>query len=59
MHDYGAASQVGAPAYGIASAIGGVLSLGGGLPIMNGTECVGGIGTSSGTPEDGREVAQV
>ncbi len=58
-HDYGAASQPGAPAYGIASAIGGrLMVVGGGLPVMVGTECVGGIGVSSGTPDQDRDVAQ-
>lgn len=58
-HEYGAASQPGSPAYGIASAIGGrLMVVGGGLPVMIGGGCVGGIGVSSGTPDQDREVAQ-
>ena len=58
-HDYGAASQPGAPAYGIASAIGGrLMVVGGGLPVIVNVEVVGGIGVSSGTPDQDRAVAQ-
>lgn len=58
-HEYGAASQPGAPAYGIFAAIGGRLSVvGGGLPVMHDGHCVGGIGCSSGTPAQDQEVAQ-
>ncbi|SNT27936.1 GlcG/HbpS family heme-binding protein [Tropicimonas sediminicola] len=58
-HEYGAASQPGAPAYGIASAIGGrLMVVGGGLPVMDGGDVVGGIGVSSGTPAQDMEVAQ-
>ncbi|WP_376874996.1 heme-binding protein [Albirhodobacter sp. R86504] len=58
-HEYGAASQPGAPAYGIASAIGGrLMVVGGGLPVMVDGACVGGIGVSSGTPLQDQEVAQ-
>ncbi|MFZ7091239.1 GlcG/HbpS family heme-binding protein [Primorskyibacter sp. 2E233] len=58
-HDYGAASQPGAPAYGIASAIGGrLMVVGGGLPVVAHGEVVGGIGVSSGTPDQDRAVAQ-
>ena len=58
-HDYGAASQPGAPAYGIASAIGGrLMVVGGGLPVIVDGEVVGGIGVSSGTPDQDRDVAQ-
>jgi len=45
-HEYGEVSQPGKPVYGIASAIGGRLMV------------VGGIGVSSGTPAQDREVAQ-
>ena len=42
-HDYGTASQPGAPAYGIASAIGGrLMVVGGGLPVLWNGEVVGG-----------------
>lgn len=58
-HEYGEASQPGKPAYGISSAIGGrLMVVGGGLPVMIGGDCVGGIGVSSGTPDQDREVAQ-
>lgn len=58
-HEYGTASQPGAPAYGIASAIGGrLMVVGGGLPVIVGVDIVGGIGISSGTPDQDRAVAQ-
>ena len=58
-HEYGEASQPGAPAYGIASAIGGrLMVVGGGLPVMLDGACIGGIGVSSGSPVQDMEVAQ-
>ena len=58
-HEYGAASQPGAPAYGINSAIGGRLSVvAGGLPVIVKGSVVGGIGVSSGTPAQDLDVAQ-
>ncbi len=58
-HDYGSASQPGSPAYGINSAIGGrLMVVGGGLPVSFDGEVVGGIGISSGTPAQDREVAE-
>lgn len=58
-HEYGEISQPGAPAYGIGSAIGGrLMVVGGGLPITVDGEVVGGIGVSSGTPAQDRDVAQ-
>lgn len=58
-HEYGAASQPGAPAYGINAAIGGrLMVVGGGLPVMHEGEVVGGIGVSSGTPAQDQAVAQ-
>lgn len=58
-HDYGEVSQPGKPAYGIASTIGGrLVVVGGGLPVIHNGEVVGGIGVSSGTPDQDREVAQ-
>jgi uncharacterized protein GlcG (DUF336 family) len=58
-HEYGKASQPGAPAYGIASAIGGrLMVVGGGLPVIVKGEVVGGIGVSSGSPDQDQSVAQ-
>lgn len=58
-HEYGTASQPGAPAYGINSAIGGRLMIvGGGLPVIVSGEVVGAVGVSSGTPDQDRDVAQ-
>ncbi|UXU76482.1 MULTISPECIES: GlcG/HbpS family heme-binding protein [unclassified Paracoccus (in: a-proteobacteria)] len=58
-HEYGAASQPGAPAYGIASAIGGrLMVVGGGLVVEHDGKAVGGIGVSSGTPAQDQAVAQ-
>lgn len=58
-HDYGTASQPGAPAYGINSAIGGrLMVVGGGLPVIVDGQVVGGIGVSSGTPAQDQDVAQ-
>lgn len=58
-HEYGTSSQPGAPAYGIASAIGGrLMVVGGGLPVLWNGEVVGGIGVSSGTPAQDQAVAQ-
>lgn len=58
-HEYGIASQPGAPAYGIGSAIGGrLMVVGGGYPILVDGQVVGGIGVSSGTPDQDMAVAQ-
>lgn len=58
-HDYGNASQPGAPAYGINSAIGGrLMVVAGGLPLVWEGEVVGAIGVSSGTPSQDQAVAQ-
>lgn len=58
-HEYGSASQPGAPAYGIASAIGGrLMVVAGGLPVIIEGAVVGAIGVSSGTPQQDLEVAQ-
>ncbi|AVH44978.1 GlcG/HbpS family heme-binding protein [Agrobacterium tumefaciens] len=56
---YGAASQPGQPAYGINSAIGGrLMVVAGGIPVVVDGEVVGGIGISSGTPEQDHACAQ-
>jgi uncharacterized protein GlcG (DUF336 family) len=58
-HEYGAASQPGAPAYGINSAIAGrLMVVGGGLPVVVDGAVVGGIGVSSGTPQQDRDCAE-
>lgn len=58
-HDYGTASQPGAPAYGINSAIGGrLMVVGGGMPVLVDGEVVAGIGLSSGTPQQDRDCAE-
>ncbi len=58
-HDYGQASQPGAAAYGINSAIGGrLMVVAGGLPLLVNGAVVGGIGISSGTPAQDQAVAQ-
>lgn len=58
-HEYGAASQPGAPAYGINSAINGrLIVVAGGLPVLHKGEVVGGIGISSGTPAEDLAVAE-
>lgn len=58
-HDYGVSSQPGKPAYGINSAIGGrLMVVGGGLPVIIDGEVVGGIGISSGTPDQDLACAQ-
>ena len=58
-HDYGSASQPGGAAWGIGSAIGGrLMVVAGGIPITGQGEVVGGIGISSGTPPQDRDVAE-
>ncbi|MGB3833605.1 MAG: heme-binding protein [Mesorhizobium sp.] len=58
-HEYGSASQPGAPAFGINSAIGGrLIVVGGGLPVVIDGAVVGGIGISSGTPDQDRDCAE-
>ncbi|MBR9765417.1 MAG: heme-binding protein [Rhodobacteraceae bacterium] len=56
--EYGAASQPGGPAWGIGSAISGrLMVVAGGLPVVRDGEVLGGIGVSSGSPAQDREVA--
>ncbi len=58
-HDYNAACQPGNLAFGIHTAIGGRLSVvGGGLPVIVDGEVVGGIGLSSGTPQQDMDCGQ-
>ncbi|SMX43653.1 GlcG/HbpS family heme-binding protein [Actibacterium lipolyticum] len=58
-HILGEANQPGKPAHGIASALGGrMVVVGGGLPVFDAGDVVGGIGVSSGTPAQDLEVAQ-
>ena len=52
------ANQPGNPTHGLASALGGrMLVLSGGLPIILDGDVIGGIGVSSGSPEQDLEVA--
>ena len=58
-HEYNAANTPGNLAFGIHTEHGGrVSSVGGGLPVIVEGECVGGIGASSGTPQQDMEVSQ-
>ncbi len=58
-HDYNAACIPGNLAFGIHTEVGGRIStVGGGLPVFVDDECVGGIGISSGSPQQDIECAQ-
>jgi len=58
-HEYAAVAGPGGPAFGIhASNQGRFMIVGGGLPIFIKGVIAGGVGCSSGTPEQDREVAQ-
>ncbi len=58
-HDYNAACVPGNLAFGIHTALGGRLCVvGGGLPVYVDGEVVGGIGLSSGTPQQDMQCAQ-
>ena len=58
-HEYNAACQPGNLVFGIHTAIGGRLCVvGGGLPVTVDGEVVGGIGLSSGSPQQDMECAQ-
>lgn len=58
-HVLGEVSQPGQPAYGLSSALGGrMVVLGGGVPVMLGSEVLGGIGISGGSPAQDLEVAE-
>ena len=56
-HEYNAACVPGSLVFGIHTTPG-MSIVGGGLPVMVDGACVGGIGISSGTPEQDMEVAQ-
>ena len=58
-HEYAAVAGAGGPAFGIhASNQGRFMIVGGGLPIFVKGMIAGGVGCSSGSPEQDREVAQ-
>ena len=58
-HEYNEACQPGNLVFGIHTAIGGrICVVGGGLPVIVNDEVVGGIGLSSGTPQQDMECAQ-
>ncbi|MEP0519622.1 MAG: heme-binding protein [Hyphomicrobiales bacterium] len=58
-HVLGEVNQPGKPAHGISSALGGrMVVVAGGLPVLSDGEVVGGIGVSSGSPEQDLKVAE-
>jgi uncharacterized protein GlcG (DUF336 family) len=58
-HEYAAVAGAGGPAFGIhASNQGRFMIVGGGLPVFVDGKIAGGVGCSSGSPEQDREVAQ-
>lgn len=58
-HAYNEVNVPGNLTFGIHTEVGGRIStVGGGFPVMIDGECVGGIGASSGTPQQDMEVAQ-
>ena len=58
-HEYNAANVPGNLAFGIHTESGGRIStVGGGLPVFIEDQCVGGIGASSGSPQQDMEVSQ-
>ncbi|MEP3347250.1 MAG: heme-binding protein [Litoreibacter sp.] len=58
-HVLGEVSHPGEPAYGLSSTLGGrMVVVAGGLPVLFNGEVVGGIGVSSGSPAQDREVAE-
>lgn len=58
-HEYNAANVPGSLAFGIHTEAGGrISSVGGGLPVIVDGEVVGGIGLSSGTPQQDMDCAQ-
>ena len=58
-HDYNAANKPGSLSFGIDTECGGRIStVGGGVPVNVDGEFVGGVGVSSGAPEEDMDVAQ-
>ncbi|MBD3655965.1 MULTISPECIES: GlcG/HbpS family heme-binding protein [Marinobacter] len=58
-HDYNAVNVPGSLAFGIHTEVGGrVSSVGGGMPVVVDGDVVGGIGLSSGTPQQDMDCAQ-
>lgn len=58
-HEYNAVNTPGSLAFGIHTECGGRIStVGGGLPVVVNSEFVGGIGVSSGTPQQDMDCAQ-
>ncbi|MDD9889094.1 MAG: heme-binding protein [Gammaproteobacteria bacterium] len=58
-HEYNAVNTPGNLAFGIHTEAGGRIStVGGGLPVMVDGDCIGGIGASSGSPQQDMEVSQ-
>ena len=58
-HEYNAANIPGNLAFGIHTESGGRIStVGGGLPVIIDGQCLGGIGSSSGSPQQDMEVSQ-
>ena len=58
-HDYNAANTPGSLSYGIHTECGGRIStVGGGVPVKVDGDFVGGVGVSSGSPEEDMDVAQ-
>ena len=58
-HEYNAVNTPGNLAFGIHTEAGGHIStVGGGLPVIVEGDCVGGIGASSGSPQQDMEVSQ-
>jgi len=58
-HEYNAVNTPGNLAFGIhTEADGHISTVGGGFPVFVDSECVGGIGASSGTPQQDMEVSQ-
>jgi uncharacterized protein GlcG (DUF336 family) len=58
-HEYATIGGAGGPAFGIHASNGGRFTIfGGGLPVMIEGQCAGGVGCSSGSAEQDRDVAQ-